>query len=389
VTAIAVAALVAAAVPASAEKGIVYAVVDGRELTLRLDEPTDTPSPRPALLLVHGGGWRRGNASELMLIIDLVVAQGWVAVSPEYRLDVDPGYPAEVDDVARALAFVREHAGEYGIDPARVALLGDSAGGNLALEVALRPDGPRAGPDEVAAAVALSGPTDLRAIAEGPLERTHDDVVAYLGCEPSACPDLYAAASPVSHVDPDDPPVFLANSTDEIIPDEQVDALAAQLTTAGVDVRTMVVPGDRHGHGLVDQVWPDVVTFLQGEFGEPIRRPPHPNTDEIYQEATGADDATASSTATETTAAGGEPAPDGGGTTVGPVEPDTGEGGGYRAASVATVVVLALLGGAGIGAWRRARRPHPSAAASELDAGGRDEDEDAGADAGAAVPPRR
>lgn len=277
--------------PAEAEKGIVYAIVDGEKLELRIAPPPDGRA-KPAVVLVHGGGWRNGDASQLQLIADLVIEQGWVAVSPDYRLDQQPGYPAEPDDIALAVAFVRDHAAEYGVDPSRIALLGSSAGGNVVLETALRPSGPLTEGDRVASVVSLSGPTDLAALVndDATEEGVRNAVLDYLGCEPSECPALYAAASPVEHVDAGDPPVFLANAEAERIPAAQVAALADPLESAGVDVRTLIVPGDKHGHGLIDQVWPDAVTFLQGTFGQPIVRPPHPNTRQIYEDATGADE---------------------------------------------------------------------------------------------------
>lgn len=286
-----VAPVLVTAEPARAEKGIVYAVVDGEELELRIAAPPDRRT-RPAVVLVHGGGWRNGDASQLQLVADLVIEQGWVAVSPDYRLDEDPGYPAEPDDIALAVAFVRDHAAEYGIDPTRIALLGSSAGGNVVLETALRPSGPLTEDDRVISVASLSGPTDLAALVDDEATEAgvRDAVHDYLGCEPSECPDLYAAASPVEHVDAGDPAVFLANAEAERIPAAQVAALANPLRAAGVDVHTMIVPGDKHGHGLIDQVWPDAVAFFQETFGEPIVRPPHPNTRQIYEDATGADE---------------------------------------------------------------------------------------------------
>jgi acetyl esterase len=325
---VALAGLIGTAAPASAEKGIVYAVVDGRELELRMQGAIDGGRPAPAVLLIHGGGWRTGDATQLQLVADLVEEQGWVAVSPEYRLDEEPGYPAEPDDIALAVRFVREHADEYGIDPDRIALVGSSAGGNIALATALRPSGPLVAGERVVAAVALSGPTDLRALVEGDGEQGPKDAVRrYLGCEPEECPDLYAEASPTSYVDPGDPAVLLANSQDEIIPEEQVAAMAGPLEEAGVEVQSVVVPGTRHGHGLIDQVWPDVVVFLQAAFDEPIVRPPHPDTDAIIDRATGADEED------EATGGGGDgrggqtPDPRDGGTSTTTVDDDAREDG--------------------------------------------------------------
>lgn len=129
-------------------------------MSLRLDAslPSRT-EPVPAVIIVHGGGWVRGDRriDVQPLFKPLSDAEfAWFSIS--YRLAADvTQFGLAVDDVEQAVRFVKAHAAEYKVDPNRIALIGESAGGQLAAIAALR-----AGPDaSVRAVVALSTPTDL------------------------------------------------------------------------------------------------------------------------------------------------------------------------------------------------------------------------------------
>ena len=91
------------------------------------------------------------------------------------------------------------------------------------------------------------------------------------------CPERWEDASPITHVDPTDAPLLLANSDDELVPVDQARAMAARLDTAGVVHQLVVVPGRRHGHDLRDEVWPATVAFLDDHLTRPTDlRDPNP-----------------------------------------------------------------------------------------------------------------
>jgi dienelactone hydrolase len=197
---------------------------------------------------------------------------GWVAFASDYRLDVPAGHPAEVQDVLRAVSWVRENAARFHVDPTRIALFGASAGANLAALAAVLPTGPLTSGERVLGVVSLSGPMDLTALADGTAEARYDlpKVVAdYLGCAPTSCADLSADASPVHHVDSGDPPMILFNSTQERIPLVQATSMEARLRAAGVPVEVKAFPGNRHAHAIAADAWVDAVHFLQRRFGQP------------------------------------------------------------------------------------------------------------------------
>lgn len=226
----------AATVPASAGDG----VVERREVTPLVDAYLPgTPSPglQPAVLFVHGGGWRQGSrrwwAGHARA---LTAATGWPTFTVDYDLDSDRPWRAQPADVRGALAWVRANAGPFGIDPDRVALVGSSAGGHLALLVGATGGGARA-------VVSLAGVTDLTALDEGELVT---DLAADMLRAPHGSP-RWTALSPVAHVDAGDPPMLLVTSDDDpVVPSSQSRAMATALARAGVPAELEVLPGAEH-----------------------------------------------------------------------------------------------------------------------------------------------
>lgn len=89
-------------------------------------------SMRPALVFIHGGGWTDGSKERGLIPLLHFVRRGFVGVTVGYRLSGEAPFPAQIDDVKAAIRFLREHAAEYGIDPKRIVVWGQSAGGHLA-----------------------------------------------------------------------------------------------------------------------------------------------------------------------------------------------------------------------------------------------------------------
>ncbi len=125
------------------EQTVAYRSIAGVATDLLSDDifrPDDGCTPRPVLFWVHGGGWQRGDkANQLALKRSLAERNGWVLVSVNYRLTApgnDVMWPDPGDDVATAIAFTLDHAAQFGIDPTHVAVMGHSAGGQLAAIVA-------------------------------------------------------------------------------------------------------------------------------------------------------------------------------------------------------------------------------------------------------------
>src|SRR5262245_19971595 len=150
---------------------VVYAEVDGVPLRYDHYRPRRVDGPAPAVVLVHGGAWMRGDPSQAAGNALHFARHGIATVSISYRLAPGHRFPAPLDDVRHGLRYVRAHAAELGIDPNPIALMGLSAGAHLAMLVhlgrdvdGLAPDLPGALRDvseDVRAVVLHYGPYDL------------------------------------------------------------------------------------------------------------------------------------------------------------------------------------------------------------------------------------
>lgn len=121
------------------DEGVVYGQAggDGRELRCDVYTPDERGDERlPGVLLIHGGGWRQGDRSQLRGYGVLIGREGYVCVAPEYRLVPESPWPAQIDDVRAALHWMIDNADELGIDVTRIAVEGNSAGAHLALLLA-------------------------------------------------------------------------------------------------------------------------------------------------------------------------------------------------------------------------------------------------------------
>jgi acetyl esterase/lipase len=277
------------------ERDVVWRTVDGQALTLDAYLPTPDPVSkpskgttgaqvvkRPTVLLVHGGGWRSGDKSSLAEQGEALAALGYNAFSVNYRLAPTHLYPAAVDDVEAAVKWLRAPAQvkRYGIDPKRVGALGSSAGAHLVALLGTLGRGARDTGSRVRAVVEWSGPMDFTAFANvdpaslPPAQRDSWErgaIPMFLGCLPAQCPDTAAEASPVTHVDKTDAPMLLVNSTDEMVPASQAQAMDAALRAAGVKHELILVPGARHARALAPDVWDDTVAFFERHLGTPPR----------------------------------------------------------------------------------------------------------------------
>jgi acetyl esterase len=257
---------------------VTYARSDGEVLQADVWEPSspegNVPRPqastrgRPAVIVVHGGGWRSGERSEFPSWDAWLADKGYVVFDIDYRLSPPPSWRDAPADVACAVGWVKENAAHYDVDPERVVLMGRSAGGQLALLTAYEgghaaptPDCAASGVRDtgVAAVVAFYPPTDLsRLAAMGYLP----GLDRFVGGSLETVPGRYRNLSPVSHVDPADPPTFLAfGGNDQIVPPEQSELLGRRLHEAGVANRLVELPWANH-----------TFDFLWGGWGSQITR---------------------------------------------------------------------------------------------------------------------
>jgi len=186
---------------------------------LSLDLRTPPTANAPVVVFLHGGGWLRGSRKVFTPGIgtaesfDRIVAAGFAVAACEYRLSGEALFPAQLDDVAAAVAWLHAHGAEHGIDASRLVLWGVSAGATLA---------------------ALTG-----------LGR--DDEARWLGAPATDVPDAALRASPIAQVHAGSPPFHISHGTDdEHVPFGQSASFARALRAAGADVEFHPVDGGRH-----------------------------------------------------------------------------------------------------------------------------------------------
>jgi dienelactone hydrolase len=279
-------------------KGIPFSTFGSTELTMNVYEPEDPGIGRPAVILVHGGSWSQGGPDDMDAQGKLLAQQGWVGFSVSYRLSAKStpsAWPGNLEDVQTAVRWVGDHAGEYGIDPTRLALLGNSAGGHLAALIATNGIGTDPGSrvsdstkgTRVRAVAVWSAPLALDQLVaqngNAPVGCNSDEacqafwklplIPGMLGCTPTQCPQTYRDASPADLVTKTTVPMFLANSTEEIVPPSQADTMDKALTAAKVVHQVEKIDSDKHGSDYSSKVWNQMVPFLANQLGVPVPQP--------------------------------------------------------------------------------------------------------------------
>jgi len=259
------------------------------------------------VIRVTGPGWTEENRASYTVSrtgIRFLAAAGFLAAAISVRLSWQASFPAQIHDVKAAIRWLRAHAGEYPIDPDRIGIIGDSAGGHLAALAALTADRPELDGDSgspgyssaVQAAVAISAPTGFLTLAADldmhqpppspPVRACPDlhrgDALTQLFGGPLAeRQDLMHLASPMTHVHPQAPPFLIVHGTrDETVPFDQGERLHRALSAAGVRSTFVSIAGGFHNlRDTPDLPYPSPVWDRVGElvidfFNQTLRAQP-------------------------------------------------------------------------------------------------------------------
>lgn len=219
-------------------KDIEYKNIDSLSLRLDIYKLKDLDEPAPVMIFIHGGAWRTGKRSDYLPYLIDYAKKGFVTVTVSYRLVKQATFPAAVQDVNCAVSWVKNHAGEYGINPDKVVLIGGSAGGHLSLMIGyagnedlFNEDCPMKNGSRVNAIIDLYGPADLTTPYAISTYQTQD----FLNTTFDKDPDIYKMASPKTFITPDDPPTLIFQGTiDSLVPVSQSDSLDSWLDKAGI-----------------------------------------------------------------------------------------------------------------------------------------------------------
>jgi acetyl esterase/lipase len=211
--------------------------------------PTPAAGQRaPAMLMVHGGGWERRSREDMDRLSRHYAERGFVVMNVSYRFAPEHRFPAQLHDLQQAMHWLHRHADELGIDRQRIAAFGYSAGAHLVSLLALTAgtgealDHPYGGAVTRPAVVIAGGsPMDLRKYPGGKL------VPQFLGGRIDEVPEIFAAASPVTHVHAEAPPFFLFHGgRDRLVTIDHAEEFKAALTALAVPVELYRQRGRGH-----------------------------------------------------------------------------------------------------------------------------------------------
>jgi acetyl esterase/lipase len=239
------------------EDEVVYGEVDGTPLLMMIVRPADRPEPRPAVILIHGGGLIQGTRWDHSEAATALAMAGYVTFSPDYRLFVegDPStqWPAQLDDVQRAVRWVRANAATYGVDPNRVGAFGFSSGGQLAAFLGTRDTRNNSDASlaffssKVDCVVTMGGLFDFTFPNAHPYAEELDAQILGGSAESPPPASAYEDFSPISFVDSTSAPfLILQEGNPDIIPFEQPQRMVAALESAGVEVTYIEFPELTH-----------------------------------------------------------------------------------------------------------------------------------------------
>ncbi|MEO8336263.1 MAG: alpha/beta hydrolase [bacterium] len=263
------------------ERAINYAAPDGTRLTMRL-YALSAKATRPVVVVIYGGAWRGGDASQGAHVSKALAARGFAVAAIDYRHAPRAQFPSQLDDVNFSIGMLRDSSTAWGLDPGRMALLGRSSGGHLAELSAFSPTR-----SPLKAVVAIYAPFDL---VQGYEDLPRPDPIGvrsvlrgFTGGTPEDHPRVYRAASPSSFVMPGLPPTLLIyGGRDHIVKPEFNRGAAAALRAARVPVVSVEVPWAEHGFdmargGLGSQLAFGIVAdFLERELRPSVLAPSVP-----------------------------------------------------------------------------------------------------------------
>ncbi len=241
------------------DKTVTYnKAADGTSLGLDVWPAEGVPlgKKRPAIVLIHGGGWVHGSRGGFPKWNKWLTELGYEVFDIEYRMPPPLRWRDEVGDVKCAIGWVVANAAKYKIDTQRISLMGYSAGGNLAMLAAYSMGDPhlppscQAAPVKIRSVINFYGPTDIALgySTSGSKAYIRPMTEHYIGGPPSPLADRYKMLSPINHINAHTPvTITLQGEADRVVPVEQALILDKALSAAGIYHETYIFPWSDHG----------------------------------------------------------------------------------------------------------------------------------------------
>lgn len=260
---------------------ISYANDTSKKHLLDIYLPQNANKNFPLVVWIHGGAWmlndKYADMSYMKNTVKGFIDSGYALASIDYRYSTSAVFPAQIQDCNEALEYLYEHAGEYGFDKNKIALIGFSAGGHLASLLGLShnnnvnefyPKGLQLH-FNIQCVLDFYGPSDLLAMSmstDTSINNARSSIALLLGAMPVDRPDLAKKASPVTYVDKNDPPFLIVQGEkDESVPNTESKLLSSWLKLAGVKNKLIIVPNAPHYGVMFDapEIRENVFKFLR------------------------------------------------------------------------------------------------------------------------------
>ncbi len=240
-----------------------YKQVGEESLQIAFYGEQDQQHPKPTVMLLHGGGWRYGTHTETGRWPEVLTRAGYQVASVQYRLSSPDhtSWQQAPSDIHDALKFLKDHASDFGVDSSRLSLMGQSAGGHLALLEAYKNAG-------VYSVISLYAPIDLA--LDYTTSRDKSSEIYFVGGSPSEFPDRYQTLSPAAYVSPTSPrTLILQGKRDDLVATQNAVELSNKLADNGVWYQTVLLPYTGHSFenqrgGFATQIAEQVVVDFLG-----------------------------------------------------------------------------------------------------------------------------
>lgn len=265
---------------------VTYARYGDRTLEMDIFRPKESWGTLPAIVCIHGGGWKSGSRINHHKVAQALAARGFVTASISYRLSGEAQFPAQIEDCKAAVRFLRANCKAYGIDPDHIGAIGHSAGGHLAALLATSAgvrelEGTGGNADfssAIQAVVPMGGQTDLQSQRTREISGEEDRGAIwrqFLGGSLDDKPGTYRLASPLFHLDKTDPPCWLITGENDDT-STRADAFRAKMTEFGTPIQLTVIKDAPHTF-LTSQSWFDEMSEVAGAFFQQKLKSPSPS----------------------------------------------------------------------------------------------------------------
>lgn len=200
------------------KKEIIYSEISDRKL--RLDAYfCNTKNPNPAIVILHGGGWKSGNKSQMEIFAREMASKGFSCFTIEYRLSPEAKYPAAIFDVKKAIRYIKTNAVQFNANPDKIAILGCSSGGQMAALIGTTNNNnlfeEKEKNNKVTSTVQAIVDIDGILAFKHPESKEGEIAGLWLGGSHEAVPDIWKEASALTHTDKNTPPTLFINSSKE------------------------------------------------------------------------------------------------------------------------------------------------------------------------------